>query len=197
MPPKVKEQKKTGKPAAKGAPGAKDYLPPDSKPSRDPLAAEDWQPQEVKREHPLLPQKIYPIWPSDQEVEVRPLSNFSFFDNPNFQKTNFDLESTSEPFKDESVPAIELPPSFAEMDQHIRWLRPREYLQQVFAVMEAKNQREARRGVFKARRSSTRLVGLVGVGEEAKEAAMRDQPSITESAKRFTFFFLLCVVSKK
>lgn len=62
------------------------------------------------------------------------------------------------------------------MDVHIRWLRPREYLLQIASVLEAKTQREARKSVFKSRRSSTRLLaGLVGLGEDAKEMSMKEQ----------------------
>jgi len=67
------------------------------------------------------------------------------------------------------------------MDQHIRWLRPREYLQQVAVLMDVKNQREAKKSVFKPRRSSTKLVGLVGLGEEAKDLVSKEQSQIANS----------------
>ena len=69
MPPKGKEQKKTGKPGAKAAP-LKDYLPLETKPPRDPLPAEIIEPKEIIREHPLLPQRIFPLWPSEEEIQV-------------------------------------------------------------------------------------------------------------------------------
>ncbi len=64
------------------------------------------------------------------------------------------------------------------MDQHIQWRRPREYLQQIATLMDLRSQREAKKTVFKPRRSSTKLVtALVGVGEEAKEASNRELSS--------------------
>jgi hypothetical protein len=73
MPPKGKEQKKTGKVGVKNA-GNKDYLPPDTKSQREPLLPENIEPKEIIREHPLLPQRIFPLWPSE-EVQVSLLPN--------------------------------------------------------------------------------------------------------------------------
>ncbi len=69
MPPK-KEQKKVKPGAAKGG---KDYLPVDSKPPRDPLVPEEIEPKEIKWTFPLLPEKIFPVWPTDEELEVNSL----------------------------------------------------------------------------------------------------------------------------
>jgi len=69
MPPKAKEQKKTAKAGAKIT-GNKDYLPADTKPQREPLLPENVEPKEIIREHPLLPQRIFPLWPSEEEVQV-------------------------------------------------------------------------------------------------------------------------------
>lgn len=69
MPPKTKEQKKGGKAGAKST-GNKDYLPPDTKPQREPLPTENIEPKEITREHPLLPQQIFPLWPSEEELQV-------------------------------------------------------------------------------------------------------------------------------
>ena len=91
------------------------------------------------------------------------------------------MESTGEPFKDESQ--VVLPPSFNQMDQHIRWLRPREYLQQMHLINETKRQLEVKKSVFRPRRSSTRVIGaLVGLGEEAKDSIQKEQSqlSVTE-----------------
>ena len=70
MAPKPKEQKKTNKTFAKGVTSTKDYLPADTKPPRESLPAEEFELKEAKRKHLLLPQKIFPVWPSDAEVEV-------------------------------------------------------------------------------------------------------------------------------
>jgi len=64
------------------------------------------------------------------------------------------------------------------MDMHIRWLRPREYLQQTHVLLEAKKQQDAIKAIYKPRRSSTRVVtALIGVGEEAKDSIAREQTS--------------------
>jgi len=78
MPPKQKEVKKTGKQPAKGV-VTKDYLPADTKPPRDPFPPEEFEPKEIKREHPLLPQKIFPVWPSEEEVEVFLIKLLTFY----------------------------------------------------------------------------------------------------------------------
>lgn len=67
MPPK-KEQKKTKPPP--GGKGTKDFLPSNSKPPREPLAPEDIEVKEVTRSHPLLPQTIFPAWPSNEDINV-------------------------------------------------------------------------------------------------------------------------------
>lgn len=66
------------------------------------------------------------------------------------------------------------------MDQHIRWLRPREYLQQMHMINEAKRQQEVKKAIFRPRRSSTRVIGaLIGLGEEAKDSVLKEQSQLS------------------
>jgi hypothetical protein len=100
------------------------------------------------------------------------------------QKQDFEVESAGEPFKDEG--RVVLPPSFPAMEAHINWMRPREYLQQIAIQLEARKQRDMRKSVFKARRSSTRLVtGLLGLGsgtgEEVKDTSLREPLQVSGS----------------
>ena len=67
MPPKKEVKKTKGK---QGDKGTKDYLPANCKPPREALAPEDIEVKEVTRTHPLLPQTIFPAWPSNEDIAV-------------------------------------------------------------------------------------------------------------------------------